>query len=84
MSAGVYACPVAFPKQMVSLNETIQYTYTGKGTDLTLSSDHHAGTNDGQSMHADFWNTWNQPALTSMIRNCVVSQSSYTDGQCAI
>jgi uncharacterized protein DUF1996 len=41
------------------------------GTGYNLSSDAAAGTSRGRSFHADFWNTWNQSALSSLIRSCV-------------
>jgi hypothetical protein len=64
-------CPVGFPYKVVELRLTIQYAYTGAGHDLALSSDRHLGTTDGQSMHADFWNTWVPAGFASMVTNCV-------------
>jgi hypothetical protein len=37
---------------------------------FTLSSDT-ADMDPGQSLHADFWNTWSQPALRFLVRHCV-------------
>jgi hypothetical protein len=68
-------CPAAFPIEMVQLRETIQFAYTGPGNDVALTSDAHAGTTDGQSMHADFWNAWNQAGFERMVRNCVTSNT---------
>ena len=50
---------------------TISWSYTGRGTDLALSSDSHMGTSDGRSLHADFWNTWVQAGYTSLVRDCI-------------
>src|SRR6478609_1971082 len=65
------SCPAGFPVKMVSLRETVSYTYTGHGTDLELSSDAEHGTTDGQSLHADFWNAWDTAGMASMVRDCV-------------
>jgi hypothetical protein len=65
------ACPATHPIEVVQLRETIQYIYTGNGTDIALDSDEHSGTSDGRSMHADFWNTWDQEALRQTVRNCI-------------
>jgi hypothetical protein len=37
------------------------------GTGYHLSSDDARGTSSGQSLHADFWNTWNQSLLARVI-----------------
>ena len=75
-------CPPAFPHKMVSLVETIQFEYTGDGTDVELSSDQMMGTSDGQSMHADFWNTWDQAAFEQVVRNCVNPGGDFTNEEC--
>lgn len=77
-----YTCPVGFSHRMTELRETIQYAYTGNGTDLQLSSDAAAGTTDGRSLHADFWNTWNMAGFKSMLRNCVKTGGTFTSAQC--
>jgi Domain of unknown function (DUF1996) len=64
-------CPAGFPVKTVELRMTIQFQYTGKGTDLMLASDHMANTTDGRSLHADFWNTWVQAGFETMVRNCI-------------
>jgi Domain of unknown function (DUF1996) len=40
-------------------------------TGYGLSSDAGAGVTDGQSAHADFWNTWNQDALAAEVDACI-------------
>jgi hypothetical protein len=75
-------CPVAFPNQMVAIRETIQFAYTGAGNDLALSSDAGAGTSDGQSLHADFWNTWQQPDFVQWVVDCVNVGGAYTSAKC--
>lgn len=63
------ACPPSHPIEVVQLRETIAYSYTGDGTDVALSSDH--GAAPGSTMHVDFWNTWDQDALTEFVERCV-------------
>jgi hypothetical protein len=75
-------CPAGFPHKMVGLVETIQFAYTGDGTDLELSSDEMMGTTDGQSMHADFWNTWDQDAFERVVRDCVNPGGDFTEAEC--
>lgn len=77
------SCPAAFPYEMVQLRETIQYAYTGDGTDVALDSDHHSGTTDGRSMHADFWNTWQQDRFEVIVRDCINVRANYTNAKCS-
>jgi hypothetical protein len=65
------SCPPGFPVKTVELRMTIQFQYTGHGTDLVLSSDHMANTTDGRSLHADFWNTWVQTGFQTMVTDCI-------------
>lgn len=64
------ACPATHPIEVVQLRETIQYVYTGNGTDVALTSDHH-GAGRGSSFHVDFWNTWQPGALKDYVARCV-------------
>lgn len=63
------ACPASHPIEVTQLRETLQYEYTGDGTDVELTSDH--GAQPGSTYHVDFWNTWNQAAFVDMIQRCV-------------
>jgi hypothetical protein len=76
------ACPAAFPVKMVGLRETVQFKYVGNGTDVELSSDHHAGTTDGRSLHGDFWNTWMQPEFERYVKECVSGTVTYSVARC--
>lgn len=76
------ACPSTHPIEVVQLRETIQYHYTGDGTDVALTSDLMAGAAPGTTMHADFWNTWDQATLEAMVAKCVQGKSS-SFGSCA-
>jgi hypothetical protein len=75
-------CPPGFPVKTVELRMTIQYDYTGRGNDLMLASDHHAGTMDGMSMHADFWNAWVPAGFASFTRNCITPGGDRTGAEC--
>jgi Domain of unknown function (DUF1996) len=74
-----YTCPSGFPNKMTELRETIQYNFTGTGA--RLSSDM-PGMAPGSSLHGDFWNTWVQTGLVSMVKNCITNQSGFTSAQC--
>lgn len=76
------SCPAGFPVKTVQLRETIMFEYIGKGADVELSSDHERGTTDGQSLHGDFWNTWDQAGFASMVRNCVNPGGNFTATEC--
>ena len=67
---------------MTELRETIQFAYTGNGADVALSSDEHAGTTDGRSLHGDFWNTWMQPEFERFVRECINSKANYSVTKC--
>jgi Domain of unknown function (DUF1996) len=74
-----YSCPAGFPTKTVELRETIGYNFTGTGA--RLSSDM-PGMAPGTSLHGDFWNTWVQSGLTSMVKNCVTSSGGFTSAEC--
>lgn len=64
------SCPAGFPKHVTQLRETIQFMYVGNGTDVRLSSDM-TGQKNGESMHGDFFNAWDQTKFVAFIQNCV-------------
>ncbi len=74
-------CPGRFTHKMVELRETIKWDYRGDGRDVALTSDllQRAAGNpveSGQTLHADFWNTWVQTGgvhggLEGMIQSCI-------------
>ncbi len=49
----------------IRLNSNFQVTSMPPGT--VFSSDAMNGTSGGRSAHADFWNTWQQPALEALV-----------------
>jgi hypothetical protein len=63
------ACPASHPHEVTQLRETIQYDYTGDGSNVALSSDH--GATPGTTYHADFWNTWDQAAFVDFVQRCI-------------
>lgn len=75
------SCPAGFPIGVTELRETVQFQYTGPGNDVALSSDAHAGVNDGQSLHGDFWNAWRQPEFEQFIKTCV-NNVGYSTAKC--
>ena len=75
-------CPAGFPYKMLQLRETIAYAYHGYGADVQVASDPMTGMTDGMSMHADFWNTWVQTGLQSLVVNCVSGTGTRTRAEC--
>ena len=73
------ACPASHPIEVVQLRETVQYVYTGDGTDVALSSDHEGMS--GSSYQVDFWNTWNQAGLVEYVNRCVQTDE---EANCAL
>lgn len=51
------------------------------GTGFNLSSDAGEGTSRGRSLHADFWNTWKQTALASLVNQCINTLSQCGQAQ---
>ena len=58
------ACPPSHPVSVPRLHlKSIYNTFGGPG--ITLSS------GDPSTMHADFWNTWDQTRLAYMVKTCI-------------
>jgi Domain of unknown function (DUF1996) len=63
-------CPADHPVPIPRLSLHITYNiHDGRG--LFLSSDAAKGMSHGQTLHADFWNTWNQAALEKLVDKCL-------------
>ena len=63
-------CPATHPVRLPRLS--LHFTWaTAGGADFSVSSDMFFGTAAGQSLHADFWNTWNQGALEILVNSCL-------------
>lgn len=56
-------CPSSHPVRVPFITEVVRYPVTVAGK--TLSS------GPMSTMHADFWNTWDQDALTSLTERCL-------------
>ena len=62
-------CPAAYPIQLPQLTMNVRYGVTNCiAAGCYLASDRSAGCSvPGCSLHADFWNTWNQTALQNIV-----------------
>ncbi len=61
-------CPSTHPVQLPHVKFNVRYDVTNCiRAGCRLSSDPAAGCVTGCSLHADFWNTWNQTALVNMV-----------------
>lgn len=58
------SCPASHPVIVPRLTQSLGYPITS-ATGITLSSGAY------YTAHADFWNTWNQPALEQLVRGCI-------------
>jgi Domain of unknown function (DUF1996) len=67
-SAG--ACPASHPVPVPRLVLHVVYDLHD-ATDAELSSDVMAGAPAGSTIHADFWNTWDQPTLVRLVHTCI-------------
>ena len=61
-------CPSSHPKRIPRIRFNIAWKIRD-GTGTYLSSDH--GVPGGTSMHADFWNTWDQAILQDTVTTCI-------------
>lgn len=68
-------CPVSHPVALPTLKIHITFDVSD-ARGYALSSDLMLGTADGHSLHADFWNTWDQDALEGLVRGCLLSGQS--------
>ncbi len=63
-------CPVGHRVRIPKIIFNITYgIHNGRG--YYLVSDHQMGMMHGMSLHADFWNTWDQKALVSKVNVCI-------------
>jgi hypothetical protein len=63
-------CPASHPIQLPHVKVNVRFNVTNCiAARCSLSSDaQHSCTVNGCSLHGDFWNTWNQVALTDLVR----------------
>ncbi|MGH2539182.1 MAG: DUF1996 domain-containing protein [Actinomycetota bacterium] len=68
-------CPASHPVRVPRLSLHFTWAVTD-GTGYSLASDMDEGTSAGHTLHADFWNTWNQGALEMLVNSCLNTGSS--------
>jgi hypothetical protein len=68
---GKVRCPRSHPTPVPSLTMNVTFPIpAGKKGQVTLSSDHHDEPG-GSTMHADFFNAWDQAALSELVVRCI-------------
>lgn len=75
-------CPVGFETPVTQLKETVQYHYVGDPALLVLSSDAADGTDRGQSLHADYIQSWDLVAFQTLLDNCVTPTRNVAKAAC--
>jgi hypothetical protein len=65
-------CPDSHPVSLPTLKIHITFDVRD-GRGYVLSSDEMSGTTGGRSLHADFWNTWDQQTLDALVDACLVA-----------
>ena len=66
---GTKLCPDTHPNPIATLTMEVKFKIgTASGT-VMLSSDH--GAPPGSTMHADFFNAWDQDKLTALVESCI-------------
>ena len=64
-SDGTRKCPRSHPIPVPTLTINANFNIPTTTGEVTLSS------GDASSMHADFWNTWNQTTLQQLVQSCI-------------
>lgn len=87
LAYGGKSCPASHPIRLPKLALHFRWLSSdvGSGAGLRLSSDPD-GWAGGRSLHADFWNTWDQDALAFLVERCLNAGRSckgMTDGKLA-
>jgi hypothetical protein len=67
---GTMQCPSSHPNPVPALTMNIRFPIPTTSGKVRLSSDHQ-GDPPGSTMHADFFNVWDQTALTRLIDRCI-------------
>ena len=57
-------CPTSHPTRVPALTIVVRYP-------VQILSGHRLSSGALSTMHADFWNTWNQPVLESLVARCL-------------
>jgi Domain of unknown function (DUF1996) len=67
---GTMQCPSTHPKPVPALTMNVRFPIPTTSGTVRLSSDHQ-GDPAESTMHADFYNVWDQRALTRLINRCI-------------
>ncbi len=67
---GTKGCPSTHPTPVPALTMDVRFSIPTTSGTVRLSSDH-AGAPPGSTMHADFFNGWNQEKLAALVSSCI-------------
>jgi len=76
-------CPSTHPVGLAEVSLNMHYTVVDldPASSWKLSSDNYVGQG-GYSMHADWFNGWNEPIMNEWVTNCVNKRASSTNALC--
>ena len=66
---GTKLCPDTHPNPVAALTMEVKFKIGTASGRVSLSSDH--GAPPGSTMHADFFNAWDQDKLTALVESCI-------------
>ena len=66
---GTKLCPDTHPNPIATLTMEVKFKIGTTSGTVSLSSDH--GAPPGSTMHADFFNAWDQDKLTALVESCI-------------
>jgi hypothetical protein len=66
---GTKLCPDTHPFPVATLTMEVKFKIGTTSGTVSLSSDH--GAPAGSTMHADFFNAWDQEKLTTLVESCI-------------
>jgi Domain of unknown function (DUF1996) len=69
-SDGTRQCPITHPNPVATLFMEVKFKIPTTSGTVTLSSDH-PDVPPGSTMHADFFNAWDQDKLTALVESCI-------------
>jgi hypothetical protein len=69
-SDGTMECPISHPNPVPALTMNVRFPIPTTSGTVRLSSDDQGGP-PGSTMHADFFNAWDQVELTRLIDTCI-------------
>jgi hypothetical protein len=73
-------CPPSHPVAIPEITYHVSFTVPPGGPDvLQLASDHYTGGAGGYSLHADWWNGWDQGVVFTWTTNCARSLDCQVD-----